>query len=161
PPQPVEGVVEHLLRLLAAAEHARGEGQDHPAVPLVQEAQGSLVATGQRPGELNVARGGLGQGRLSHLPLLRAAQACGCLPESVQEVCHAGGAGYRPGMAPTGQLPGFERYLAVRQLGAPALSPRGDVFAYIANTTGLPGLWLQPVGGGFPRQLTALADQRV
>src|SRR5690606_60357 len=44
---------------------------------------------------------------------------------------------------------------------APALSPRGDVFAYIANTTGLPGLWLQPVGGGFPRQLTALADQRV
>ena len=64
-------------------------------------------------------------------------------------------------MAPTGQLPGFERYLAVRQLGAPALSPRGDVFAYIANTTGLPGLWLQPVGGGFPRQLTALADQRV
>ncbi len=64
-------------------------------------------------------------------------------------------------MAEASHLPEFERYVAVRQLGAPAFSPRGDAFAYLANTTGLPALWLQPAGGGFPRQLTAFADRRV
>ncbi len=60
-----------------------------------------------------------------------------------------------------GVLPEFERYVSVRVVGAPAFSPTGDVFAYLANTTGLPALWLQPAGGGFPTQLTALSDRRV
>lgn len=59
------------------------------------------------------------------------------------------------------QLPQFERYVAVRALGAPAFSPTGDAFAYLANTTGLPGVWLQPADGGFPRQLTVLGEDRV
>src|SRR5690606_15364073 len=59
------------------------------------------------------------------------------------------------------QLPPFERYVAVRALGAPAFSPTGDAFAYLANTTGLPGVWLQPADGGFPRQLTVLGEDRV
>src|SRR5690606_14403300 len=59
------------------------------------------------------------------------------------------------------QLPQFERYVAVRALGAPACSPTGDSFAYLANTTGLPGVWLQPADGGFPRHLTVLGEDRV
>lgn len=64
-------------------------------------------------------------------------------------------------MATEAKLPEFERYVAVRELGAPTYSPRGDVFAYIANTTGLPGVWLQPAEGGFARQLTVLGEDRV
>ncbi|HEX7040256.1 MAG TPA: S9 family peptidase [Trueperaceae bacterium] len=64
-------------------------------------------------------------------------------------------------MAEAQRLPDFERYVAVRLVGSPAFSPRGDAFAYVANTTGLPALWLQPAGGGFPRQLTAFPDRRV
>ncbi len=59
------------------------------------------------------------------------------------------------------QLPTFERYVAVRALGSPAFSPSGDSFAYLANTTGLPGVWLQPAAGGFARQLTVLGQDRV
>ncbi len=59
------------------------------------------------------------------------------------------------------QLPQFERYVAVRALGSPAFSPSGDAFAYLANTTGLPGVWLQPAAGGFARQLTVLGQDRV
>ena len=59
------------------------------------------------------------------------------------------------------QLPTFERYVAVRALGSPAFSPSGDAFAYLANTTGLPGVWLQPAAGGFARQLTVLGQDRV
>ena len=61
-PQPVEGVVEHLLRLLAAAEHARGQGQHQPAVPLVELAERGLVAASQRPGQFDIAHGGIGHG---------------------------------------------------------------------------------------------------
>ena len=57
--------------------------------------------------------------------------------------------------------PRFEQYTAVRQLRLPRFSPRGDGFAYVANTTGLPNLWWQPQGGGFPRQITFLGDHRV
>lgn len=59
------------------------------------------------------------------------------------------------------QLPQFERYVAVRALSVPAYSPGGDSFAYVANTTGLPGVWLQPAEGGFARQLTVLGQDRV
>lgn len=57
--------------------------------------------------------------------------------------------------------PRFEQYTAVRQLGMPRFSPRGDGFAYLANTTGLPNLWWQAKGGGFPRQITFLTDHRI
>lgn len=55
----------------------------------------------------------------------------------------------------------FEQFVSVRQLASPTFAPTGDRFAYIANTTGLPNLWLQPADGGFPRQLTTFVDRRV
>lgn len=55
----------------------------------------------------------------------------------------------------------FEQYTAVRQLSHPRFSPDGSGFAYLANTTGIPNIWWQPTGGGFPRQLTAFTTQRV
>lgn len=55
----------------------------------------------------------------------------------------------------------FEQFVSARILGAPHYSPEGDRFAYTANTTGLPNLWLQPAGGGFPQQLTSFTDRRV
>ena len=58
-------------------------------------------------------------------------------------------------------LPEFDRYVAVRSLGKGQYSPTGDGFAYLANTTGLPNIWWQPAGGGFPRQLTSLNENRV
>ncbi|MFO7546514.1 MAG: S9 family peptidase [Trueperaceae bacterium] len=57
--------------------------------------------------------------------------------------------------------PRFEQYTAVRQLRLPRFSPRGDGFAYLANTTGLPNLWWQSRDGGFPRQITFLSEHRV
>src|SRR5690606_34912552 len=58
-------------------------------------------------------------------------------------------------------LPEFDRFVAVRLLGKGQYSPSGDGFAYIANTTGLPNLWWQPDGGGFPLQLTSLSENRI
>jgi dipeptidyl aminopeptidase/acylaminoacyl peptidase len=58
-------------------------------------------------------------------------------------------------------LPALERFTAVRLIGAAKYSPTGEGFAYIANTTGLPNIWWQDDGGGFARQLTNLADNRV
>ncbi len=55
----------------------------------------------------------------------------------------------------------FEQYTAVRQLSHPRFAPDGSGFAYLANTTGIPNIWWQPSGGGFPRQLTAFTTQRV
>src|SRR5690606_19140084 len=55
----------------------------------------------------------------------------------------------------------FERFVAVRQIGAAHYSPNGERFAYLSNATGLPTLWTQPDGGGFASQLTALSDMRV
>ena len=59
------------------------------------------------------------------------------------------------------ELPSFEQFVAVRQIGAARYSPTGERFAYLSNATGLPALWTQPDGGGFARQLTALSDMRV
>lgn len=58
-------------------------------------------------------------------------------------------------------VPTFDQFAAVRQVGSPQYSPRGDRFAYLSNTTGLPALWSQPDGGGFAKQLTNLTDLRV
>ncbi|MEJ2289288.1 MAG: S9 family peptidase [Deinococcales bacterium] len=55
----------------------------------------------------------------------------------------------------------FEQFVSVRLLTTSRYAPEGDRFAYVANTTGLPNLWLQPAGGGFPRQLTSFTDRRV
>ncbi len=55
----------------------------------------------------------------------------------------------------------FDQYTAVRLLSRPRFAPDGNGFAYLANTTGIPNLWWQPSGGGFPRQLTAFTTQRV
>lgn len=57
--------------------------------------------------------------------------------------------------------PTFEQLSSVRRLASPAWSPSGDRFAYLADTSGRLQLWLQPKGGGFPTQLTALQDRRV
>lgn len=57
--------------------------------------------------------------------------------------------------------PTFEQFTSVRRLDAPAWSPSGEQFAYLADTSGRLQLWLQPQGGGFPTQLTALQDRRV
>jgi dipeptidyl aminopeptidase/acylaminoacyl peptidase len=57
--------------------------------------------------------------------------------------------------------PTFEQLTSVRRLVSPAWSPDGDWFAYLADTSGRLQLWLQPKGGGFPTQLTALRDRRV
>jgi dipeptidyl aminopeptidase/acylaminoacyl peptidase len=57
--------------------------------------------------------------------------------------------------------PDFSQLSNVRALLAAAYSPDGKHFAYLANTTGRSQLWLQPTGGGFPTQLTSLADRRV
>lgn len=55
----------------------------------------------------------------------------------------------------------FEQFVAVRQLANPTYAPTGEHFAYVANTTGLPNLWVQSGHGGFPRQLTSFVDRRV
>jgi dipeptidyl aminopeptidase/acylaminoacyl peptidase len=57
--------------------------------------------------------------------------------------------------------PDFDQLANVRALNAASYSPDGEHFAYLANTTGRSQLWLQPAGGGFATQLTALADRRV
>lgn len=57
--------------------------------------------------------------------------------------------------------PTFEQLVAIRILAQPAYAPDGSRFAYLANTSGRSQLWLQPSGGGFATQLTALAERRV
>jgi len=57
--------------------------------------------------------------------------------------------------------PTFEQLASVRRLASPAWSPDGQWFAYLADTSGRFQLWLQPKGGGFARQLTALPGRRV
>ena len=57
--------------------------------------------------------------------------------------------------------PTFEQLTAVRALGEARYAPDGRRFAYLANTSGRSQLWMQPAGGGFPVQLTALESRRV
>src|SRR5690554_1600187 len=61
----------------------------------------------------------------------------------------------------TRRKPSFDQLTSIRIFGDASYSPEGDRFAYLANTSGSLQLWLQPAGGGFPLQLTALADWRV
>ncbi len=64
----------------------------------------------------------------------------------------------RPGNvapAPAGRLPyDIVRFLMVRSVRAPRLSPDGRRLAFIADITGVPQLWVVDAEGGWPRQLT-------
>ncbi|MEX2501745.1 MAG: prolyl oligopeptidase family serine peptidase [Trueperaceae bacterium] len=55
----------------------------------------------------------------------------------------------------------FERFAAVRRIGAGANPPDRATFAYVAPTSGRNQLWSQPTGGGFATQLTELPGLRV
>lgn len=48
----------------------------------------------------------------------------------------------------------IDRYLNVRAAAAPSFSPDGRLIAYLSNTTGIPQVWMIPVEGGEPAQLT-------
>jgi dipeptidyl aminopeptidase/acylaminoacyl peptidase len=41
---------------------------------------------------------------------------------------------------------------------APSFSPDGKHIAYITDITGVPQVWMVPASGGYPKQVTALAD---
>jgi dipeptidyl aminopeptidase/acylaminoacyl peptidase len=41
---------------------------------------------------------------------------------------------------------------------SPSFSPDGTRIAYIADLSGVPQVWIVPAAGGYPRQVTALAD---
>src|SRR5262245_64909754 len=41
---------------------------------------------------------------------------------------------------------------------SPSFSPDGRRIAFISNLSGLPQVWTVATGGGYPRQVTALAD---
>src|SRR5260370_1664906 len=47
-----------------------------------------------------------------------------------------------------------ERFLNVRAAGSPSFSPDGRFVSFLTNTTGVSQLWLVPVQGGWPVQLT-------
>lgn len=57
--------------------------------------------------------------------------------------------------------PTFDQLSSVRRLASATWSPDGRWFAYLAETSGKLQLWLQPAGGGFATQLTAMHDRRV
>lgn len=62
----------------------------------------------------------------------------------------------------TGRHYEFEQFAAVRRhLGAPALDPRARQVAYISDMSGQFNLWLQPLGGGWPRQVTVFQENSV
>ncbi|HEV7860024.1 MAG TPA: S9 family peptidase [Pyrinomonadaceae bacterium] len=54
---------------------------------------------------------------------------------------------------------GIERYLNIRSAGSPALSPQGDRVAFLTNITGTAQVWMVPVGGGWPEQMTFYPDR--
>ena len=41
---------------------------------------------------------------------------------------------------------------------APSFSPDAERIAYITNISGSPQVWIVPIAGGYPRQVTALGD---
>jgi dipeptidyl aminopeptidase/acylaminoacyl peptidase len=50
---------------------------------------------------------------------------------------------------------------AMANVGAvwsPTLSPDGNQLAFVSMLTGVPQIWIMPLEGGYPRQVTALAD---
>ncbi len=58
-------------------------------------------------------------------------------------------------------VPTFDQLASVRRLSSPKWSPDGEWFAYLSDASGRFQLWLQPKGGGFATQLTALPGRRV
>jgi dipeptidyl aminopeptidase/acylaminoacyl peptidase len=56
----------------------------------------------------------------------------------------------------------FEQYMAYRRFSAGlAFSPDGSHVYFVSNISGQFNLWSVPVGGGWPRQLTAFTDDTV
>lgn len=65
-------------------------------------------------------------------------------------------------MTPSTELQPFDAYVPQRRfMGGPAISPDGLEVAAITNDGGQYNLWLWPLGGGAPRQLTHFRDQAV
>lgn len=52
------------------------------------------------------------------------------------------------------------RYLLASGAGAAAISPDGELIAYSSSVTGQPEVWIVPVTGGQPRQLTFRTNPR-
>ena len=46
----------------------------------------------------------------------------------------------------------------VGRASSPSFSPDGTRIAYVADLSGVPQVWIVPAAGGYPRQVTALAD---
>ena len=60
------------------------------------------------------------------------------------------------------KLPAFERFVAYRRFGgALAFTRDGEHVLFVSNISGQFNLWRVPVGGGWPDQLTAFAEQTV
>ena len=60
------------------------------------------------------------------------------------------------------KLPVFERFTAYRRFGGGlAFTRDGEHVLFVSNISGQFNLWRVPVGGGWPDQLTAFADQTV
>ena len=47
---------------------------------------------------------------------------------------------------------------SIRSASSPSFSPDGTKLAYLSNVSGSPQIWVVPVGGGAPTQVTRLAD---
>src|SRR5262245_49891057 len=50
------------------------------------------------------------------------------------------------------------RYLNIRSANGPSFSPDGRFVTFLSNITGVAQLWLIPVDGGWPTQLTFTSD---
>lgn len=53
----------------------------------------------------------------------------------------------------------IERYLNIRGVSSPSLSPAGDQVAFLTNITGTPQVWLVSTSGGWPEQMTFYPDR--
>lgn len=53
---------------------------------------------------------------------------------------------------------GIEPYLEVRSAKSPAISPDGELLAYLSDESGTHQIWLRPLAGGAPRQLTDMPE---
>jgi dipeptidyl aminopeptidase/acylaminoacyl peptidase len=54
---------------------------------------------------------------------------------------------------------GIERYLNIRGASSPSLAPQGDRVAFLTNITGTAQVWMIPVQGGWPEQMTFYPDR--
>ena len=53
---------------------------------------------------------------------------------------------------------GIDCFLNIRSANGPTFAPDGRFVAYLTNITGVAQLWLVPVDGGWPEQLTFTGD---